>query len=104
MEYDSARWRKLRKKIMRRDGYQCQYLKRFGRNVPADTVHHIYPVEFYPEYKWCEWNLISLSNEAHNMMHYRGTHKLTKNGEGLKDYVNKLEKQIFDSRRNHNTV
>jgi 5-methylcytosine-specific restriction endonuclease McrA len=51
--------------------------------VEANTVHHIFPVSRYPEYQWCDWNLISLSSEAHNSMHIRDTDELTENGERL---------------------
>ena len=48
--------------------------------IEANTVHHIFPVSKYPEYQWCEWNLISLSREAHNRMHIRETDELTEDG------------------------
>ena len=85
MEYQSRRWTKLRDRILRRDEYMCQWNKRYGRRVPANTVHHIFPVEQYPEYQWCEWNLISLSAEAHNRMHDRDSHSLTAEGKALQD-------------------
>lgn len=51
-----------------------------GRHEPARCVHHIFPRAEFPEYKWCEWNLISLSLEAHNAMHIRDTQLLTERG------------------------
>lgn len=60
-----------------RDGYLCQEAKRYGKSVPATTVHHIYPVETHPELKWEKWNLVSLSTENHNRMHERRSHKVT---------------------------
>lgn len=83
MNYKSKRWKRLREKILRRDGYMCQVSKRQGRMVEANTVHHIFPVEDYPEYMWSEWNLISLSSEQHNFMHDRGTRRLTEEGRRL---------------------
>lgn len=74
------KWKNLRNKILRRDKYLCQYYLKFGKNVEATHVHHIYPVEFFPQYAFCEWNLISLSQRAHNMMHVRGSHELTEEG------------------------
>lgn len=85
MDYNSKRWQRLRAKILKRDNYMCQYSKRYGRRIPATMVHHIFPVELFPEYQWCEWNLISLSNEAHNMMHDRDSHELTDIGLKLQD-------------------
>lgn len=81
--YQSSRWVKKREKIMRRDGYMCQYFKRLGKMRPADTVHHIFPRELFPEYAWEDWNLIALSNEAHNKMHHRDSHDLTAAGQEL---------------------
>lgn len=75
--YKSKRWEIMRDRIMRRDKYMCQYYKRFGRHVPATMVHHIFPVEDYPQYAMEPWNLIALSNEAHQKMHDRKTNKLT---------------------------
>ncbi len=65
---------------MARDGYRCQLAKRYGKNVPANTVHHIFPRETYPQYQWEEWNLISVSAEMHNELHDRTTNELTDKG------------------------
>ena len=67
--YVSKKWKRLRKAIMHRDGYVCQYFKRYGKTKPATTVHHIFPREDFPQYELAAWNLISLSGEAHRMMH-----------------------------------
>lgn len=82
MDYKSTRWRRLRERVLRRDKYLCRENARYGRRVEATTVHHIWPAELYPEYAWCEWNLISLSTAAHNAMHDRETNQLTELGEG----------------------
>lgn len=58
--------------------------KRYGKTVEATTVHHIFPVEIYPEFAFEDWNLIALSAENHNRCHIRGSHELTKFGESLK--------------------
>ena len=81
--YKSKRWEKKRALILRRDGYMCQHFKRYGKAIQADMVHHIFPREDYPEYEWESWNLISLSNKAHNMMHDRDSHELTALGKDL---------------------
>ena len=78
--YESARWKHLRAKALRRDGYLCQRAVRYGKRVPAEVVHHIYPVEEYPEYACCLWNLVSLSRAAHNALHQRSTGALTEEG------------------------
>jgi len=81
--YESQRWKRKRAAILRRDKYQCQESKRYGRIIQADTVHHIFPREHYPEYEWCDWNLISLAGPVHNEMHDRTTHELTPKGMAL---------------------
>ena len=85
--YKTARWRRLREKILRRDGYRCRDAARYGKSVEATTVHHVWPAEDYPEYAWQAWNLIALSQEAHNAMHDRFTDKLTERGEGWRRRV-----------------
>lgn len=81
--YDTKRWEHLRESILRRDGYKCKYYSRFGKMRQANTVHHVFPRDKFPEYEWERWNLISLSHEAHNMMHYRETQELTDKGKEL---------------------
>lgn len=82
-DYKGKRWRELAARAMRRDGYKCQLSKRYGKQVPAEMVHHIYPVDEYPEYAYCLWNLISLSQVMHNTLHDRNTNKLTAEGAAL---------------------
>lgn len=84
-DYNTKRWKRKRAYILRRDGYIDQVQKRYGRRVEADTVHHIYPAEEYPEYAFEDWNLISVNGKTtHNKCHNRQTNKLTKYGESLK--------------------
>ena len=45
MDYHGGKWKKLRKRILKLDGYVCQIDKRFGIKTEAQTVHHIYPVK-----------------------------------------------------------
>lgn len=80
MDYYGGRWKKKRKKILRMDGYICQVAKRYGRTEEATVVHHIYPADKYPEYAWCDWNLISVSLATHNKLENRETGELTKMG------------------------
>lgn len=85
--YKSKRWHNTRSRILRRDGYICQYSKRYGKVVPATVVHHIYPADQYPELAFEPWNLISLSASAHNKMHDRNTNVITETGRQLQDRV-----------------
>lgn len=78
--YKSKRWRIKRESILKRDGYQCQISKRFGKIVEANTVHHIFPRRDFPEFAWENWNLISISAEKHAELHDRESDKLTQKG------------------------
>jgi 5-methylcytosine-specific restriction endonuclease McrA len=78
--YKSARWQRLRAMVLRRDGYQCQVSKRYGKRVEATTVHHVFPREEFPEYQWEPWNLISLAGDVHDEMHDRQSGALTEKG------------------------
>lgn len=82
-DYKGKRWRRLAARALRRDKYKCQLSRRYGKNVEAEMVHHIYPVDEYPEYAYCMWNLISLSRAMHNTLHDRNTDKLTPAGVAL---------------------
>ena len=81
--YQSDRWKRKREQVLRRDGYQCQEAKRYGKRVQAEVVHHALPLEDFPEYRLCMWNLVSLSRSAHNEMHDRDTNTLTEKGKWL---------------------
>ena len=75
--YKTAKWKNKRGKILRRDEYMCRECRRYGRTTPATTVHHIYPIEPYPEWNLASWNMISLCHECHNKMHDRDNGSLT---------------------------
>ena len=78
--YTTPKWRHLREVILRRDGYKCQVSKRYGKNVPAENVHHIFPREEFPEYTYEPWNLISLSHDKHAEMHIATSGELSDAG------------------------
>ena len=86
--YHSKQWETVRDGVLRRDGYQCQYCKRYGRLRGASHVHHVNPFEIYPELALERWNLVSLCRECHNRMHDRDSHELTAEGERLRRKVN----------------
>lgn len=93
--YKSARWKRTRERILRRDKYMCQISKRYGKLVQADTVHHIWPRDLFPEYSFEDWNLISLSNAEHNRLHNRDNDDLTEAGkELLRRTARRLGKEI----------
>lgn len=76
-DYNSPKWRRKRLKILRLDGYKCRVAAMFGRTEEAVVVHHIYPAEIYPEYAFCDWNLIGVSKASHNKLENRNTKELT---------------------------
>lgn len=78
--YKTEKWKRLRRVILQRDGWMCQESKRYGKQVQADTVHHVFPREEFPEFQWAAWNLISLAGDVHNTMHDRNTNALTDKG------------------------
>jgi 5-methylcytosine-specific restriction endonuclease McrA len=86
-DYKDKRWLHKREVILRRHNYLCQESKRYGKSVTATTVHHIYPVEFYPELAYEDWNLLPLSGTKHDMMHDRVTHEVTALGRYWQDKV-----------------
>jgi 5-methylcytosine-specific restriction endonuclease McrA len=48
------RWRTLKARVLRRDGYRCHYCG--GRAVTAD---HVKPVALFPHLAWDEGNLVA---------------------------------------------
>ncbi len=82
-DYSCGKWKKKRQRILRLDGYRCRVAEMFGRQEEATTVHHIYSAEVYPEYAWCDWNLISVSQASHNKLENRKTRELTDLGRKL---------------------
>lgn len=87
MDYGKGKWKNKRLHILRLDGYKDRVAAMFGRTVEADTVHHIYPAEEYPEYAWCDWNLISVSFATHNKLENRRTGELTELGKWLQSQI-----------------
>ena len=68
-DYKSGKWKRKRAKILRRDGYQCQMCRRYGKATPAVTVHHIKHADEYPEFAYDDDNLVSLCEACHNKCH-----------------------------------
>lgn len=68
-DYMQPQWIRKRDAILRRDGYLCRECKRYGRRREAVLVHHIKPVEFFPDLAFVDENLVSLCAECHNKKH-----------------------------------
>lgn len=89
--YKTKQWIRKRAVILRRDEFLCRECKRYGRTTQANTVHHIYPLEDYPEYKLLNINLLSLCNKCHESMHNRFTNELTEKG---KQWIKRIKENI----------
>ncbi len=68
-DYTSRKWKAKRLQILRRDKYQCQDCRRYGRIREAAEVHHIKHADEYPELVWDSSNLVSLCHACHNARH-----------------------------------
>jgi len=79
--YKTRKWERKRLAILRRDKYLCRECSRYGRTTPANTVHHIYPLEERPDLALVSENLISLCPKCHERMHDKMTDRLTALGE-----------------------
>ncbi len=87
--YVSATWRRKAKAILRRDHYQCQLCKRYGRISEAQIVHHKLELAEYPELAFDDNNLISVCKKCHNKLH---------DEKGTKAYMRKNEDRYSGER------
>ncbi len=87
----TKKWEKFRDKMMRKSDYLCQESLRYGLSVPAEMIHHIFPVSEYPELEFVEWNCLALTNRKHNTFHDRVNDKVV--GQGI--YWQKRERRNF---------
>lgn len=72
VQYHSGRWRKTRDYVMHMyNGIDLYALHRYGRIVPADTVHHIEPTKDRPNLFYEISNLIPVSDSSHKEIHHR---------------------------------
>lgn len=67
--YATREWRTIRLIALRRDKRRCQYAKRLGGYMKADTVHHIIAVRDDPSLALLLANLESISKSNHNKEH-----------------------------------
>src|SRR5699024_11029210 len=64
--YYSTKWRKLRKQIVLRDNYMCQYCLNKGLYKQADVVYHIIEVKDDITKAYDPENMQSLCHACHN--------------------------------------
>jgi 5-methylcytosine-specific restriction endonuclease McrA len=67
--YKSAAWQKCRAFVLIRDNHLCQPCLRRKKLTPANTVHHIVPLEEAPEIALDPDNLESICPACHNKEH-----------------------------------
>lgn len=76
--YVSKEWRRVRKKVLAADKYECQDCKAKGYYTRANHVHHVKHLEQYPELALEEYytdgagthrQLISLCERCHMQRH-----------------------------------
>lgn len=63
--YRSTEWRHLRKQILQRDYYLCQYCKAMGKLTSAKTVDHIVPIEVDSGRETNPTNLTTICRDCH---------------------------------------
>lgn len=81
--YKTKQWRKVREEVFQLDHYECVRCNKTMFNkegekklVRATLVHHIYPANEFPQYKYQIWvngkrNLVSLCFDCHEYIHGR---------------------------------
>lgn len=67
--YNSSRWKKKRLQILKRDKYQCQICKRYGKQTEGTHVHHIVELEDDSLLALIDSNLVTLCNKCHTAWH-----------------------------------
>lgn len=68
--YQRQAWRNKRKDILKRDNNECQITKSTGGVYKGRLiVHHIKPLEYFPELAMDDSNLITVSHHLHNIIH-----------------------------------
>lgn len=77
--YNSKQWRKKAASVLSRYNYVDAYERRYGRMVDATIVHHILPLEHYPELAYQDFNLMPVSKKTHMLLH-RQDGSLSKKG------------------------
>lgn len=63
--YGRSAWKRLRVQALNRDHWLCQECLRQGRLRQAREVHHLKPLEDYPEFGLELSNLESLCHDCH---------------------------------------
>ncbi|WP_264653822.1 HNH endonuclease [Lactococcus lactis] len=77
--YHSGDWRSVRKQVLKRDNYECQWCKAEGRVITTKNavleIDHIKELQYYPELALTLSNLRTLCHDCHNKRHNRRKEK-----------------------------
>lgn len=79
--YKTKKWQRTREIVLRKNDYLCRESKQYGKHVQAEVIHHIFPLEEYPELAFVHWNLLPTTNAIHNTFHDRENNQII--GRGL---------------------
>lgn len=82
--YGRSAWKRLRLQALNRDHWLCQECLRQGRIRQAREVHHLKPLEDFPELGLCLDNLESLCHECHEDTKIREDRKETPTPQGVR--------------------
>lgn len=78
--YGSGNWNRIRKKVLERDNYECQWCRQEGRvTLRGDAVlevDHIKELEHYPKLALDMNNLRVLCRNCHNKRHERFNYRM----------------------------
>lgn len=65
--YRSRTWVQLRKTVLHRDNFLCQYCKAMGKVTPGDTVDHTVPIEYDNKLRDNPDNLATICPACHRL-------------------------------------
>lgn len=85
--YNTKAWKQIRLERLARDNYLCRRCKKRNLLIPATMVHHIKPLEDYPELALELDNLISLCNDCHEQITNRWAKKKQRESKRIKARV-----------------
>lgn len=101
--YHKPAWRRIRQQALQRDHFLCQECLRKKKIVPATEVHHILPLEDFPELGLELSNLTSLCWYCHEATKHKKQEQTTagvrvlkiKNGTEMDDWSRNASSQLI---------
>ena len=65
--YNTTKWKKIRTRMLRENPL-CEECLGFGRETPATDVHHIKPIEDFPDLRFTMSNLMCVCQTCHGKL------------------------------------